>query len=137
MGDATTTQPHQGFQDPKLAQVFATRIDSNKTTSASALPSNPSQNRLLEGAIAGGVVGGIVLVLLIATFFFRRRRMVASPQSLEMSEGGPEIAHTDVKPQELQTCELYELQQPDSKKVFELPSAPVELEGSTLETPKE
>ena len=25
MGNATTTKPHQGFDDPKLAQIFATQ----------------------------------------------------------------------------------------------------------------
>ena len=111
-GSATTTEPRQGFQDPKLAQVF-----SNKMHSQSTLP---------VGAIAGGIVGGFVLVFLIAMFFLlrKRQRMVAPPQLPEVS--------ASVESQELQEHGLSELHDPRS--VFELPSPPIELDSLVLKT---
>ena len=109
MGNATITAPRGGFEDPKLAKLFAI----NKTT--------PTQSRLPVGAIAGGIVGSIVFVLFIAVVFFlkrRQQRMVEMPASIE--------------PQEVQDCGLHELHDP--KHVPELPTLPIELDGSVPET---
>ena len=114
MGNATITKPHQGFQDPRLAQVFAPRVSSNKTTPVITLPANDhSQSRLPVGAIAGGIVGSFVVILLLAEFFRRRRRRMAVPPQ---------------PPQELQGCGIYELH--DWGNIFELPSSPIELNDS-------
>lgn len=122
-GNATTTQPHQGFQEPQLAQIFATRVSSNKTTSVTTLPTSVhSQRKLPIGAIAGGIAGGFVLLFLIALFYFRGRRHV--PENVP--EHVPEFDPTLVELRAQQDGVAYELHN-DSKGVFELPSAPVPL----------
>ena len=133
MGNANITVPGTGWQDPKLAQVFAVRRLSNKTTPINtttliniATPTTTnqandySQSRLPVGIMAGAIVGG--LVLLTAGFFllWRRQRMAASLQLPEMP--------SSTEPQELQECGLYELD--DFRNVPELPSLPTELDSS-------
>ena len=142
-GNANMTKPRQGFQDPKLAQVFATHSDvsGNRTKSVTILPSSDhSQNKLPLGAIVGGIVGGFVLVLVTALCFLRRRhRKVAAPQqSREMSASSPvklqELrAPSLVKSQELE--ERHELQHRPIT-VFELPMAPIQHNGSIPEKEK-
>ena len=130
MGNATTTQPQQGF-DPKVAQIFlkkTTPVDtptSANTTAATMLPTNGhSQERLPVGAISGGVIGGFVLVLCItALFLLWRRRRMASPLQLP-----PELASTPFNPQEIQDNPLYELHDPGV--VFELPPVPMDPTSS-------
>ena len=140
MGNATITEPLEGFQDPKLAQIFTAHIFVNKTTPVNITPANRttpvttlptndypqtilptidhSQRRIPVGGIAGGIIGSFVFILLIAKFFLLRRqqRMVAPPQS----------------PQELQGCGLYELHDP--RNISELPPpTPTELVSSVPE----
>ena len=112
MGNATITAPGGGFQDPKLAKLFAI----NKTT--------PTQSRLLVGAIAGGIVGSIVFVLFIAVVFLLRRQQQRMVEIPEMP--------ASIEPQEVQDCRLHELHDP--KHVHELPTLPIELYGSFPES---
>ena len=118
MGNATTTKPQWGFQDPKFAKLF-TGQGIHKTTPIEE--NEHTQSRLPVGAIAGGIVGSIVFVLFIVVVFLLRRRqqrMVEIPASIE--------------PQEMQDCRLHELHDP--KHVPELPTLPIELDGSAPET---
>ena len=71
-----------------------------------------TQSRLSVGAIAGGIVGSIVFVLFLAVVFLLRRRQQRMV--------------------EMQDCRLHELH--DSKHVPELPTLPIELDGSVPET---
>ena len=124
-GNATFTEPRQGFQDPKLAQIFAPQVFSNKTTppitTPTTLPTNNHlQSRVLVGAIVGGIIGGLVLIAAIF-LLWRRLRIVAPPHTSDVP------ASTDISPQEVQDSGLYELH--DSKTVPELPSAVPELPG--------
>ena len=112
-GNATFIEPSQGFQNPKLAQVFF-----DKTT----LTNNHSRSKLAMG-IAGSIIGTLFLVISIWCFLLRRRhKMVAPPKPSEMP------APTPIEPQELHECGLYELHDP--RMVFELPSPPIELDAS-------
>ena len=141
MGNATTTEPLQGFQDKKLARVFApqTVFNTNKTTPINETtpvntttpvttlpPNNHSQNQVPVVAIAAGVTGGFLF--LIAVFFFlrirRRNRMVTLIQVSEMS------ASTET--QELKECGLHEFH--DSRNVPELPASVPELYSSSLKS---
>lgn len=133
-GNATTTEPSQGFQDPELAKIFATQILSNYTAPATALPTNDhSESRVPTGAITGGIVGFFVLVLLIAGFFFlrRRQRMAVQPQPPTELECIT-VKELETQPPELQENGLYELQ-PDLRSIFELPTAPTDHGGSVSE----
>lgn len=127
-GNANITGPQNGFQDPKLTQLFVDQgslIPENTTTPITPLPGNdPSLSRLPVGAIVGVVIGGLVL-LTVGFFLLRRRqRMASRPQPCE-------IASTLVEPQEMEEGVIYELHQGPSQ-VPELPSLPVEL-SSVLE----
>ena len=127
-GHSTITEPIQGFQHPKLAQIFASPATSSTRTPATTKPAtmtpatmtpattlppnNYSHSSLPLEAIAGGIAGAFVVVLLITVFFIlRRRRRRTQPM--------PELAPTPHNPQELQSCEIHELPQPAT----ELPSA--------------
>ena len=124
MGNASTTQPSDGFQNPKLAQIFSAQ---NTMTAVTALATNDhSQSSIPVGAISGGIIGGFILTLSIAVFFLlrRRQRMVAPPQLPQMS--------ASVETQELQECGLYELHDP--RNVSELPPPPIESGCSVPET---
>ena len=107
-GHATTTKPIQGFQDPKLADIFASLVTPSTTKPDGTTPATPSDYSPSEppvGPIAGGTVGGFVLVLLITGFLIlrRRRQRTAPPQPI------PELVPTPFKPEELQACEIHEL----------------------------
>lgn len=136
MGNANTTGPRLGFQDPTLAQIFSTRTTPtntssstpfNTTTPVTAPAIDDSQSKLPLGTIASIFVGSVV-VLIAVLFLLRRRkrrRMAAHPQPVEVS------ANTELK--EMQAFELHELHDP--RNVSELPSSPpVELEGCVPET---
>ena len=135
-GNATTTEPRNGFEDPKLTHIFSARVSlsettpilHNKTVPATVSPGNGrSQIRPTVGAIAGGIVGGFLLVLLILSLFLlrRRQRRKAPPQPLEMPAPAP------LEPQELPVSTVYEVHDP--RIVFELASVPIELDDSALE----
>ena len=131
-GNATATEPTDGFEDPNLAQVFSTPVNEtrlvNTTMPAPTPPASDStndslQNSLRAGAIAGGILGGSLF--LIAVFFaLRRRQHIATSQQL------PEMS-ASIEPQQLQGCGVYELHDP--RNVAELPSTPFELDGSVPE----
>ena len=120
MGNATVTEPRQGFEDPKLTQVFAAQNFSNKTIPVPVLPKNDHSQPV--GAIAGGIGGGFVLVLLVATFLLRRRQRIAAAAS--------ELPATSTGPHEIQGSGLHELRPQDS---LELPSTPIDPNGSIPE----
>ena len=139
MGNATVTEPHQGFQNSTLADIFSTKptptnestqtsTPSDKMTPITTLPADDhSDGRLPTGTIAGSIVGGVVFVLLLITGYailWRRRRAATKPQLFEIS--------AVKEPQEVQDCALYEVDDP--RDVPELPSPPIELEGPDLET---
>lgn len=119
MGNANITTPDGGFQDPQLAKLFAAQ---------GTKKNEHAQDRLsvgaIAGAIAGGIVGSIVFVLFIAVVFLLRRRQHRMAKPPEM----PAFA----EPQEMQDCRLHELHDP--KHVPELPTLPIELDGSVPET---
>ena len=121
MGNANITKPRGGFQDPKLEKVFTSQVV-NETTPITKLQNNEHiQSRLPVGGITGGIVGSIVFVLFITVVFFlkrRQQRMVEMPASIE--------------PQEMQDYRLHELHDPEH--VPELPTLPIELDGSVPET---
>lgn len=129
-GHATTTEPIQGFQDPRLVQIFASGVILNTTTPATTSPATTtlppnghSHSSLPVGAIAGGTAGGFVLVLLIAAFFIlrkRRRQMAVLPQPLPI----PELASAPLSPQELGAWEINELSD-GIREDTELPSNPI------------
>ena len=148
MGNATTTEPAQGF-DPKIADIFRNKGNNttntlnattplyNETTYVTTLPTHDhSQGNVPIGAVAGAIVGGLILILLITALILRRRRqrVVAPPQP------PPELAATPFNPYELPEGGLYELQHDprvlyelyhDSRR-FELP-APIDLNRSVRE----
>ena len=139
MGNATVTEPHQGFQNSTLADIFSTKTtqtnistptstSSDNMTPVMTLPTDDHpESKLPAGAIAGSIVGGVVLVLLLITGFiilWRRRRAAAKPQLFEIS--------AIKEPQEVQDCALHEVDDP--RDVPELPSPPTELEGPDPET---
>ena len=124
MGNANITKPRGGFQDPELEKVFTGQVV-NKTTPITMLHENEhTQSRLPVGAIAGGIVGSIVFVLFIALVFLLKRRQHHMAEPPEMS--------ASAEPQEMQDCRLHELHDP--KHVPELPTLPIELDGSVPET---
>ena len=115
MGNANITAPDGGFRDPQLAKLFAAQgTQKNEHT----------QGRLSVGAIAGGIVGSIVFVLFIALVFLLRRRQHRMAEPPEMS--------ASAEPQEMQDCRLHELHDP--KHAPELPTLPIELDGSVPKT---
>ena len=78
-----------------------------------------TQSGLPVGAIAGGIVGSIVFVLLIAlVFLLKRQHHMAEPPEMSAS----------AEPQEMQDYRPHELHDP--KHVPELPTHPIELDGS-------
>ena len=124
MGNANITKPYEGFQDPQLAKLFTAQA-TNKTTPITKFQENEhTQSRLPVGTIAGGIVGSIVFVLFIALVFFLKRRQHRMAEPPEMS--------ASAEPQEMQDCRLHELHDP--KHVPELPTLPIELDGSVPET---
>ena len=134
MGNADITIPDGGFQDPQLAKLFAAqavnkatpdKTTPNKTTPITKLQENEhTQSGLPVGANAGGIVGSIVFVLFIAVVFLLRRRQQRMVEIPEMP--------ASIEPQEIQDCRLHELHDP--KHVPELPTLPIELDGSVPET---
>ena len=128
MGNANITTPDGGFQDPQFAKLFAAqavnKATPNKTTPITKLQENEhTQSGLPVGAIAGGIFGSIVFVLFIAVVFtLRRQHRMAEPPEMSAS----------AEPQEMQDCRLHELHDP--KHVPELPTLPIELDGSVPES---
>ena len=140
-GYAKLTEPIQGFEDPKLTQIFASRAPQNNTTTAATIPATTTpatttpdttttlppkdypHNKIPVGAIAGGIVGGFVLVLLFTAFLIlhkRQRQMVEPPQPI------PELTSIPFNPQELQAWEVRELSH-GIREDTELPSAPIDI----------
>lgn len=132
-GNATTTKPGRGFQDPKLAQVFSVNKTTyvNETTFVNIAMPAPTlppddylddnlQSSLRAGAIAGGIL--VASLLLIAVFCISRRR--------QHSQTLPEVS-ASIEPQQLQGCGVHELHDP--RNVPELPSLPIELDGPVPE----
>ena len=129
MGNATITTPDGGFQNLQIDKLFAAQATNettpNKTTLITKLQENEyTQSGLPVGAIAGGIVGSIVFVLFVALVFLFRRRQYRIVEPLEMP--------AYIEPQEVQDCRLLELHDP--KHVPDLPTLPIELDGSVPET---
>ena len=113
------TAPYGGFQDPKLEKIFTRQV---VTIPITKLQNNERmQSRLLGGAIAGGIV---VFVLFIAAASLLRRREQRMVEIPEMT--------ASIELQEMQDCGIHELHDP--KHVPELPTHPIELDGSVPET---
>lgn len=144
MGNATTTQPSNGFQDPGLGEVFLSNTTQapgptyhppNGTIPNNAIPA--PQHTPSVGVIVGGTVGGFIFILfIILLYFLGRRRIAAAQKPPRVSEHVPELASTPIQPQELQECGLYELQH-GSRVVLELPSSAVEPGGPVPVQPQE
>ena len=127
-------EPIKGFDNPKLAQIFTSRVTPNTPTPSIVAPTTTipdtttpatvlGHSELPVGAIAGGIVGGFVLVLLIAAFFVLRKRR----QQMEVPpHAAPELASTSThfNPQELQAREVNELSH-GQREDIELASAPI------------